>query len=216
MIMSLRQFLTKFDQMQKNRDTLIVGIDGASASGKSTIADKLKEMDNRVTIVHMDDFYRPSKEQNAINPEVIGANFDWERLSKQVLTPLIHNKIGRYQRYDWDTDAMAEWLEVPTGGIVIIEGCFSIRNELLPLYDVRIWVDSPKQISLERVVKREQNGTGNRYLWENVYRPAEEKYIEVQRPREHADIVIDGTGSVGNIFEYEVNVICESDRWLDI
>jgi uridine kinase len=216
MIMSLRQFLTKFDRIQKNQNTLIVGIDGASASGKSTIADKLKELDNRVIIVHMDDFYRPSEEQKAVNSEVIGANFDWERGRKQVLTPLTHNKFGRYQRYDWDTDEMAEWHDVPTGGIVIIEGCFSIRNELLPLYDVRIWIDSPKQISLERVVQRERDGSGNRYLWENVYRPAEEKYIEVQRPRDHADIVIDGTGQVGDISYYEVNVVDESDRWLNL
>jgi uridine kinase len=111
---------------------------------------------------------------------------------------------------------MAEWHDVPTGGIVIIEGCFSIRNELLPLYDVRIWIDSPKQISLERVVQRERDGSGNRYLWENVYRPAEEKYIEVQRPRDHADIVIDGTGQVGDISYYEVNVVDESDRWLNL
>jgi uridine kinase len=215
MIMSLRQFLSKFDRIQKNRNTLIVGIDGASASGKSTIAYKLKELDNRVIIVHMDDFYRPSEEQKAIIPEVIGANFDWERVRKQVLTPLTHNKFGRYQRYDWDTDEMAEWHDVPTGGIVIIEGCFSIRNELQPFYDVRIWIDNPKQISLERVIQRERNGSDNRYLWENVYRPAEEKYIEVQKPREFADIVIDSTGQVGDISFYEVNVVFESGRWLN-
>jgi len=106
--------------------------------------------------------------------------------------------------------------DVPAGGIVIIEGCITIRNELLPLCDVRIWIDSPKQISLEKVVQRERDGSGNRYLWENVYRPAEEKYIEVQIPREHTDIVIDGAGQVGDISKYEVNVIYESDRWLNI
>jgi uridine kinase len=216
MIRSLRHFITKFDQIQKDRNTLIVGVDGASASGKSTIADKLKELDDRVIVVHMDDFYRPSEEQKDIDLKLIGANFDWKRVRKQVLTPLTENKFGRYQRYDWEADKLAEWHDVPTGGIIIVEGCFSIRNELLPLYDVRIWVDSPKQTSLKRVVEREKVGAGNRHMWENVYRPAEEKYIEVQRPREQADIVIDGTGSIGNIFKYEVNVIYESDRWLNI
>jgi uridine kinase len=216
MIMSLRQFLSIFYRIQKNRSTLIVGIDGASASSKSTIAGKLKELDNRVTIVHMDDFYRPSEEQRAVNPELIGANFDWERVRRQVLTPLTHNKFGRYQRYDWGTDKMAEWHDVPTGGIVIIEGCFSIRNELLPFYDVQIWIDSSKQNCLDRVIQRERNGSDNRYLWENVYRPAEEKYMEIQKPREHADIVIDGTGQVGDISLYEVHVVYESDRWLNV
>lgn len=215
MIMLLGRFLSKLNRIQTNQ-TVIVGIDGASASGKSTLAAKLRELDDRVTVVHMDDFYRPSKERKSVNPKVIGANFDWERTRDQVLTPLIHNHFGRYQRYDWDTDKMAEWHNVSSGGIVIIEGCFSTRSELLSFYDVRIWVDCPKHICRERVILREQEGSDNRYLWENIYRPAEEKYIEVQRPGEYADIIIDGASKAGNLINCEMDVGFESDRWLNL
>lgn len=215
MIISLRQLLTKFERIKKNKNTLIVGIDGASASGKSTIANKFTELDHKVSVVHMDDFYRPSKERKSINnSRVVGANFDWERVRKQVLTPLTQGKFGRYQRYDWHTDEMSEWSDVPTGGIVIIEGCFTIRAELLPYYDVRIWIENPKQICLERVIQRERNGSDNRFLWENVYRPDEEKYMKIQKPWEHADIIIDGTGQADDISKYEVHVTYESERLL--
>lgn len=216
LFMLLNEFLSKIERIETGRDTLTVGIDGTSASGKSTLADKFKELDDRITIVHMDDFYHPSEEQKNINPEAIGAGFDWERLCTQVLSPLSHNSFGRYQRYDWDTNKMAEWHDVPTRGIVIIEGCYSIRNELRDFYDVRIWIENPKSVSHERIIQRERDGAGSSYLWETVYRPAEEKYLDVQRPWEHADIVIDGSGHTSDISMHEVNVVYESDRWLNL
>jgi uridine kinase len=47
---------------------------------------------------------------------------------------------GRYQAYDWGTDTMGDWRIVPTGGVVIIEGVMSIRNEIRHYYDYTIWV----------------------------------------------------------------------------
>ncbi len=58
MVVSLMQVMSRLRAIPRNRSTLIVGIDGPSASGKSSIALKLKELDNGVTIVQMDDFYR--------------------------------------------------------------------------------------------------------------------------------------------------------------
>ncbi|WP_020373379.1 uridine kinase family protein [Sulfobacillus thermosulfidooxidans] len=143
----------------------------------------------------------------------MGGSFDWKRLLEQVLAPLNRNETGRYQRYDWEADNLAEWHDVPAGGIVIVEGCFSVRNELMSFYDARFWVHSPTQVCLERVIQREKNGAGNRQAWENQYRPEEEKYINVQRPHRNADIVIDGTGKIGNLPHYEVNVIRADDGW---
>lgn len=214
MIKSLRQFIFKFDKLKRQQKTLLVGIDGGGASGKSTVAKKFKELDNRVTVVQMDDFYLPSIERKCVKPDRIGGYFDWEPLRSQVLMPLGIDKQGRYQRYDWDTDQLAEWHGVPVGGIVIIEGCYSIRNEISPLYDVRIWVDSPREFRLERGVLRD--GGDNRDTWENVWLPEEDRYFELQKPSRNAEIIIDGTGEPGNISQFEVNVVYESDRWLDL
>lgn len=214
--MLLSDFLTKIEGIESNRNTIIVGIDGPSAAGKSTLAGKLTELDDRITIVHMDDFYRPSEEHNNINPEVYGEGFDWKRLCKQVLSPLSHNTFGRYHGYDWDTDQMGEWHDVPTGGIVIIEGCFSMRNELRQFYDVRIWIETPKSISHERIIQRERDGAGSSHMWKTVYRPDEEKYMDDQRPWEYADIVIDGTGQSADILNYAVNILYQSDKWLNL
>jgi uridine kinase len=65
----------------------------------------------------------------------------------------------RYQRYDWETDKLSEWHTVPAGGIVIIEGVYSIRKELEDKYDFKVWVDCPRKIRLSRGLERDGDCT---------------------------------------------------------
>ncbi|KKK39241.1 uridine kinase [Mesobacillus campisalis] len=174
-------------------NTYLIGIDGFGGSGKSTLADKITEHCANVTIVHMDDFYLPSSEIIQAHPtkKPVGADFDWQRLLKQVIEPLNQEKGGHYQRYDWKTDALAEWHSVSLGGIVIIEGVYSIREELSNLYDLKIWVDCPREIRLSRGIERD--GEEAREMWENNWMLSEDIYFEKQKPIERADMVVDGT-----------------------
>lgn len=162
-------------------------------AGKSTLANKLKEECSNVTIVHKDDFYRPSSEIIKVPPieKPIGADFDWKRVLYQVLEPISQDKEGYYQRYDWETDCLAEWHTVPVGGIVIIEGVYSIRQELSDKYDFTIWVDSPRKIRLTRGLQRD--GEEVRDMWENNWMISEGIYVEKQKPQERADLLVDGT-----------------------
>ena len=99
-----------------------------------------------MTVVEFDDFYLPLRERKARvargNTE-IGGDFDWRRLQEQVLAPLSLDNAAAYQRYDWPSDELAEWQSVPVGGIVIIEGNYSTRQELFNFYDFTLWIDAP-------------------------------------------------------------------------
>lgn len=105
----------------------------------------------------MDDFYLPSSQIIKTHPEnkPVGADFDWKRVLNQVLEAISQNKEGHYQRYDWENDDLAEWHTVPTGGIVIIEGVYSIRKELAKKYDFTICVDCPRELRLLRGLERD-------------------------------------------------------------
>lgn len=124
----------------RKQSTFLIGIDGCGGSGKSTFAQKLKDDFCDVTIVHMDDFYVTTSLISNLEPakKSIGADFDWRRLLKEVLNPLSKEVAGYYQRYDWKTDKLAEWHHVPVGGIVVIEGVYTLRKELEDLYDVKV------------------------------------------------------------------------------
>jgi uridine kinase len=190
---SYEQLLSWLKTLPRKQSTILVGIDGCGGSGKSTIASKIKDKNSDIAIVHMDDFYRPSSEIIKDEPTLkpVGADFDWHRLLNQVIEPLSQDKEGFYQRYSWETDCLAEWHTIPVGGIVIIEGVYSIRKELADKYDFKIWVDCPREIRLSRGLERD--GEKARDMWENNWMISEEIYVEKHQPFERADLVVDGT-----------------------
>ena len=173
----------------------MVGIDGRGGSGKSTLSRALEKADQEVAVVEFDDFYRPSGERNARaarGDTEIGGNFDWRRIRDQVLLPLSRDEAGRYQRYDWLRDELADWHLVPTRGIAIIEGNYSTRQELLGFYDFTIWIDASHDVRLQRGLRR--GGEDTRERWLTEWMPEEDRYIEAENPAGRVDLVLDGDG----------------------
>jgi uridine kinase len=179
------------------RRSVLVGIDGRGGSGKSTFARELAALLRNATVVQFDDFYRPAEERKvraASGDDEVGGSFDWRRARDQVLQPLVDGEIARYQRYDWDSDELAEWHLISPGGMVIVEGNYSTRDELRDYYDLTIWVDSPQEIRLRRGVERD--GEDARARWLEEWIPEEDRYVGAYQPADRADIVISGTASM--------------------
>jgi uridine kinase len=169
-----------------SRSLFIMGVDGCGGSGKSELAGSVRaavESKGRsISVVHMDDFYFPS----AARSESFGDWFDWQRLRDQVLVPLRDGKLSKYQRYDWLNDALADWcIVVP--GISIVEGVYATRLELAPFYDLRVWVECPRDVRLARGLTRD--GESARRKWEEEWMPAEDRYVREQSPQTRADIL---------------------------
>lgn len=192
-IETFEQLVLAIDTMPRRQKTLLIGIDGCGGSGKSTLAKKLKESRADAAVVHMDDFYFPSSEliQGPPQDKPVGADFDWQRVLNQVLVPLSQDKEGSYQRYDWNSDQLAEWHTIPVGGVAIIEGISSTRLELAGYYDFTIFVECPYETRLHRGLERD--GEAARDRWVNDWMVAEQKYVDSHKPQERADVVIKGT-----------------------
>jgi uridine kinase len=163
-----------------DRTTKIVAIDGLGGSGKSELATQLARALDNATVVHTDDFARPN-----------ARGWEWERMRATVLKPLSSNEPGRYQRYDWNTDQLAEWHDVPTGGTLIVEGVSSMCEELGEYWDLAIWVSAPYETRLTRGVQRD--GEAMRSQWADVWMPEEQEYFDSQRPDRKANVIVDGT-----------------------
>jgi uridine kinase len=83
---------------------------------------------------------------------------------------------------------------------VIVEGLFALYYpELLPLYQLRIYVDTPDDLCFERRLKRDMDERGRtaesvRRQYDATVRPASLAYV---RPSAvHADLTVDGTGAL--------------------
>ncbi|TWE04987.1 uridine kinase [Neobacillus bataviensis] len=188
---SFKQWINSVPDLPRKQSTLLIAIDGCGGSGKSTLAKCISDKWPGVTIVHMDDFYFPSEQiiQRPPLQKPIGADVDWLRVLKQVIEPISQDRTARYQRYDWDSDKLAEWHDVPIGNIVIIEGVYSSRYELADYYDFTIWVDCPRETRLARGLERD--GESALDIWENNWMIAEDLYVKEHRPQGRADLVVE-------------------------
>lgn len=157
----------------------LVGIDGFGAAGKSTLANAIAARIPGSVVVHVDDFASP------VIPE-----WDWARLRRQLLVPLLAGRTARYQVWDWDRNVGAEWVEVRPGGVVIVEGVSSTRAEVSAPWALTMWVRAPREARLRRAIERD--GEGMRWHWEQVWMPSEERYAARERPEERVDLIVSG------------------------
>ena len=187
----LREKIIAVSAGRKHR-TVLIGIDGFGGSGKSTIARAIREHFPEVTIVEMDDFYVPSLRRA-----------DFERVHDEVLTPLTNDKRATYQRYDWQTDTLAEWHVIEPGGMVVVEGVYSTHPSIAGLYDLKIWAECAQDSAMERGIardlRRDNTATHHAWLkdkWLNEWVPLEREYAETYNPKQYADYVLDGTSEL--------------------
>ena len=158
-----------------------------ATEGRAALASRGRD----ISVVQVDDFYFPSALRNAnFARDAVGGAFDWRRLRDQILAPLKRGRPGQYQRYDWPSDALAEWHDVPIG-IVIVEGVYSTRVELEQFYDLTVWVECPRPIRLARGIERD--GESARRRWEDEWMPAEDRYVKDQSPHTRAELVYTGS-----------------------
>lgn len=182
--MNLRQMLSS--RHSKSGKTFFIAIDGRAGSGKSTLAQWLaKELDAQVVMT--DDF---ASWNNPFNW--------WLAVIEQVFHPIRNGSQSiSYPRTKWwDNHHPEPVINQPVTGIMILEGVGSSRKEFQEYISLNIFVDTARDICLRRGLERDR-GTGKTAkeltrLWEGWFEE-EEKYLQRDQPREHADIEIDGT-----------------------
>ena len=169
---------------------LLVGIDGCSAAGKSTLAHFLRSYLSHVTIVPGDDFYRVMNEEERAALDAAGGYhwyYDWQRLERDVLQPLSRRQVARYQRRSWNTGRLGEWVEVQPQGIILVEGVYTTRPELRAYYDITLFVETNVALRMQRQGERTDPSD-----WVARWEAAEAYYLHHYQPHKNVDLILAG------------------------
>ena len=183
-----------------------VAIDGVDGVGKTRLADELVRplaaTGREVIRASVDGFHRPRAVRYQRGRDSAEGyfldSFDHAALLRQLLDPLGPGGSRRFRtavfdhRVDQPVDV--EPRTAADNAVVLVDGVFLQRPELAGSWDVRIWVDAPFAITVQRAVARDAQGASDddavRAHYERRYVPGQVLYLTRCRPRESADVVV--------------------------
>ncbi|MFW5630411.1 MAG: uridine kinase [Acetivibrio ethanolgignens] len=180
-------------------DIVIIGVAGGSASGKTTVANRLKEeFAGSVELISHDCYYKahddmPFEERCKLNYDHPTA-FDTERLIQDILTLKSGQPIEE-PIYDYTIHNRAkETTTIHPAKVIIVEGFLIFENvELRNLMDIKIFVDTDAD---ERIIRRilrdvEERGRSLQSVitqYCETVKPMHEQFVEPTK--KYADIII--------------------------
>lgn len=181
--------------------SVLIGIAGGTASGKTSIAKELKERfkhNKSVTIIAMDDYY---KDQSDISfEERLKVNYDHPFAFDMDLMINDLKKLKRgesinkpvYDFVDHTRSNTIEYLE--SSDVIILEGLMALENpKLREILDIKVFVDTDADIRFIRRLVRDVKKRGRtmdnvieQYL--STVKHMHEQFIEPSK--RYADIII--------------------------
>jgi uridine kinase len=184
-----------------------VAIDGIDASGKTHLAKELAALlaaqGREVITASLDGFHHPRQIRyrlGSLSPEgYYNDSFEYESLLSELLLPLGPggNRRCRTRIHDIQTESPVQerYMQVPADAILLVDGIFLLRPELIDIWDFRIFVNIDFDTSLQRAMQRDLRLLGSvesvrqRYL--ERYIPAQRQYLERVNPQTLANVVVD-------------------------
>ena len=182
-----------------------VAVDGSPAAGKTTLADELavvlRAKGREVIRATIEGFLFPEAQRyrrGEYSPEgCYFDNHDYDALNRVLLDPLGPGGDRRFQHavYDRTTDT-AQSLPpstAPADAVLVFDGVFLLRPELIDRWDLRIFVSTAFEATVDRALIREQgvlSAADVERRWRERYIPSQQFYFATVRPTDHADIVV--------------------------
>ncbi|MET8117763.1 cytidylate kinase family protein [Micromonospora sp. NPDC005189] len=182
-----------------------VAIDGPPAAGKTTLADELADVlrtqGRNVIRATIDDFLFPRAQRYPRGEySAEGCYFDthdYDALNRVLLDPLGPGGDRRFQPavYDRTTDAVLSLpvTTAPADAVLVFDGVFLMRPELVDRWDLRIFVSTALEKTVDRAVIRERRVSSRvdvERRWHERYIPSQQFYFATVRPTDHVDIIV--------------------------
>jgi uridine kinase len=186
------------------QDPIVLSVAGCSGSGKTTLAAELARTLGGV-LFQFDHYYRDLAHLPLA--ERVRQNFDDPALIESPLLIAHVAALARGHAINRPTYDFSTYTRVPNiteiirpAPFLLVEGLFALYYpDLLPIYNMRIYVETPDDICFERRLRRDIEERGRtpesvRVQYEATVRPSSISFVRPSAA--HADLVIDGTGDL--------------------
>ncbi len=169
--------------------TKVIAIDGRAASGKTTLANALKDILD-VDVIRMDDFFVPPALRSPERFSTPGNNIHYERYMEEVLPFIGKTEAFSYRIFDCSVMDYNGYQEIKSSPWRLVEGAYSTHLRFGDYADVKVFFDIGKEEQMNRIIGR--NGQAMAQTFKDVWIPMEEAYYQTFDIKQNADIVICG------------------------
>ena len=185
------------------QQAMLVGISGIDGSGKGYVTrlidEQLREQGFKTAVINIDGWL--DLPHIRFDPDDLAGNFyrnaiRFDDMFERLVIPL---------RDSHKVDITADFAEETAADyrkhhyrfndidIILLEGIFLFKRELIHHYDLRIWIDCTFDTALARAIDRSQEGLSPAetvHAYETIYFPAQRMHFDLDDPQTAADIRI--------------------------
>ena len=202
----------------------VIGISGGTASGKTTIVNKLKDFfGDDVELISHDSYYKahddmPYEERAKLNYDH-PSSFDTDRMIEDIKA-LKRGETVYIPVYDFSIHNRTDkTVKVEPKRVIMIEGILIFENkELRDLMDIKIFVDTDADERLMRRIIRDMKYRGRTIesiitQYQTTVKPMHEEFVEPSK--KYADIIIPRGGenkAAMEILKGHLNIMLNENR----
>ncbi len=174
------------DQSRHMRGRVAVGISGFAGAGKSVLARQLVDLVGDAVRLPGDDYLDP--------PRVHRRSADWDgvdrhRMRTEALEPFRVSRPVIIRPLDWSTGQLGEPTPLPHASVLIVDAIGIFHPELLPWFDLTVWVDADLELAQSRGMARDKAaGLDHDRLWTDVWTPNDREFEQTFSPADQADV----------------------------
>ena len=165
----------------------LVTLDGPCASGKTTLAAEMGRIIG-APVLHSDDFVVPHARKTPERLAIPGGNCDWERLTAETLIPWKRGEPAFARRYNFREDRYEEPEQLPETTFLILEGSYVNLPAIRTLADVRCYLDTPEEIRMERLIRRES--PASLAMFQSRWIPLEQAYYSAYQLPDEGCVIL--------------------------
>ena len=177
------------ERLRTELGRVAVGVSGHAGAGKSVLTHQIVDAAEDAVRVRGDDFLDPIRAHQRSR--------DWdgverERLRAEVLEPFRAGRDIAVRPLNWNTGQLGAPTPLPRASVLVIDAIGIFHPELLPWFDLTVWVDADLRTAQSRGMARDRAaGLDHDRLWTDVWTPNDREFEQMFSPRAHAALVVD-------------------------